>query len=124
MGCAVACLAARIGVDYDIALDYFDHPSLAWTRGVYCHELVEALRRAGYAYSFQEYDEVSHLEFMQRENVIVFVGPCEGYPAGHYLLRQEGGWMNSWSNSPRIHPIEARVEPELPGPALYVLFET
>ena len=44
------------------------------------------------------------------------------YPAGHYFLRsQEEGWMNPWSNFPRIHPVESRLEPVLPVPPAYVI---
>lgn len=123
MGCAVACVAFRCGVDYRAALAMFSQPEHAWTRGFYCGEIVEALARLGRAYSFARYLRSEHEGLLEIPGTLVFVDPCERYPSGHFLARGERGWMNPWSTFPHMIPVEAEFQVTLPGPIGYVLFE-
>jgi hypothetical protein len=121
LGCAVACVAALSGTSYDEALRLFDQPELAWTRGFYCSEVAYAVNRSGREYIFEVYDANRHSPFLKKIGTIVFVESCLTYPAGHYLLRAEQGWMNPWSNFPEMIEVKARFETELPGQIAYVI---
>jgi hypothetical protein len=123
LGCSVACVAARCGLTYREALALFEHPEQAWTRGYDCSEIVAALARAGLHYAFDRIDPDSGHDLLSTPGTIVFIEPGPAYPAGHYLLRTERGWMNSWSNFPNMIPVESSFVPELPGRPAYWLRE-
>ena len=121
LGCAVACVAALCGTSYDEALRFFDQPELAWTRGYYCSEVTSALNQLGLDYIFEVYDANRHSSALEKSGTIVFVGSCPAYPAGHYLLRSHQGWMNPWSNFPKMIKAKAGFEAELHGQIAYVI---
>ena len=101
----------------------FAEPSHAWRRGYYCAEVVEALAMSGRRYDFFLYDPVLHSPILKVEGTIVFVGPCESYPAGHYLVRARQGWMNPWINFPWMLRVAEGFESELVAEPSYVLQE-
>ena len=126
LGCAVACVASRLGLRYAQALGLFDEPSRAWTVGYYCEDLVRALARGGLCYRFDPFDRLppdSRCGILAREGTIVFLSPCSTYPAGHYLLRARGGWMNPWINFPLMVPARAGFERALAAPIDWILTE-
>ncbi len=126
LGCAVACVAFRCGVPYKKAITLFKERSHAWTRGYYCEEVVYALKKAGFDYSFAAFEPLSfpdHREFLKSEGTIAFVEPSAIYPVGHYLIRHGGRWMNPWLNHPQLVPVEAGFQIKMPGRASYIVFE-
>ena len=123
MGCGVACVAARCGVSYQTALDFFERREFAWTRGYYCVEVVKALAKFGFKYAFKAYVPVKDVSLARVVGTIVFVEPCHAYPAGHYLVRTETGWMNPWSNFPQMVPVKASVQKKLAGKISYLVYE-
>ena len=123
MGCAVACVAYRCGINYPSALSNFSTPKHAWTRGFYCVEIIEALSALGHDYTYSRYKKSQHQELLETTGTIVFVDPCDEYPSGHFLVRDSRGWMNPWSSFPRMIKVEADFQKELPGKIGYVVFE-
>ncbi len=124
MGCAVACVAMRSGLSYRDAIALFQKKESAWTRGYYCREVVEALKRAGFLYTYAKYDSKKHAPLTNREGTIVFIGAGKRYPSGHYLLKTAQGWMNPWANFPEMAPPKAAFEQKLIGRVTYLLWET
>lgn len=120
MGCGVACIAAAANRTYQDALSHVDAQH-ASGRGYYCAELVAALAEMGRKCEFAEVTPETR-SLLEKPGVIVFVAPSKRYPAGHYLLKTEQGWMNPWKNYPNIHPAEAGFEDELPGEAEWIIF--
>lgn len=123
MGCAVACVAARLGLSYSSALKLFAHPEYAWTRGFYCGEIVDALGRAGLNYAYSKFDLHRDRKNLVRSGTIAFVDPCEVHALGHFYLRTHRGWMNPWANFPKIKDVQARYQLRLPSKVGYVVFE-
>ena len=123
LGCAVACVASRCGLAYREALGLFEQPELAWIRGFYCVEVVEALRRGGLNYRLSGFIAEVHAVELLKIGTIVFVSRSELYPFGHYLVRAAEGWMNSWINFPEMISIQAGFQRSLPGAAEYILYE-
>lgn len=122
LGCGAACVASLCHMPYQQALRYFQTPEHAWIRGFYCVEVVEALNRMGMNYAFDEFNNSKHENYLHQVGTIVFVAPCEKYPAGHYFLRTSDGWMNPWSNFPQMSPTESQIEQTLPGKVSYVIY--
>jgi hypothetical protein len=124
MGCAVACVASRCGISYQKALSLFTHKEHAWTRGYYCREVVDAFAKMDLMYGFEEYDSKRNASpLIKKTGTVVFVGVNKKYPAGHYLLRTQNGWMNPWSNFPQMSDAQSEVCRMLPGKATYLLYE-
>ncbi len=124
LGCAVACVAFRLGIPYADALACFSTRKNAWTRGFFCAEVVAALDRAGLRYAWETFDPAKHERVIEKNGTIVFIDPCEAYPSGHYLIRSAYGWMNPWANFPLMIPAEAGFQEMLPGKIVYVIFES
>lgn len=123
MGCAVACVASRCGMSYRQALLLFARKDLAWLRGYYCGEVTAALSKAGFIYSYKKFDPLSHSLLLSKSGTLVFVEPNSKYPAGHYFLQVNPGWMNPWSNYPHMTPVRASIQKKLDGKISYVIFE-
>jgi hypothetical protein len=123
LGCAAACIASLAGLNYQQALGMFENPALAWIRGFYCNEVIQALNKMGFQYLFDEFDFSKHSELLKKEGSIVFVAPCQSYPAGHFLLRLKDGWMNPWANFPQMNNVQASVEKILPGEISYIIYK-
>ena len=123
MGCAVACVASRCGLTYTKALDTFTVPSHAWTRGFYCEEIVEALAQLGLKYTFARFLPDDHSKYLNIVGSIVFIDPCDRYPSGHFIVRSAEGWMNPWVTFPKMNPVVAEIQSELPGAVGYIIYE-
>ena len=123
MGCAVACVAFRCGISYLDALSFFPSKRFAWTRGYYCNEVVEALDKANLKYEFSRFAAAEHEKVLKQKGTIVFIDRCLAYPAGHYLIRDHGKWMNPWSSFPFMTPVKADLQTTLPGKVGYILYE-
>ena len=123
MGCSVACVASLCGLSYQEALSLFNTPKLAWGRGFYCGEIVEALTRKKLAYKFEKFINKKHKEILAEPGTIIFTAADKTYPAGHFFLRAETGWMNPWSNYPQMIPVETSIQTEIYGKISYLIFE-
>lgn len=123
MGCAVACVAFRSGIDYSSALSKFKTPMHAWTRGFYCEEIVEALSNLGFDYSYLRFKKTEHESLLEQPGTIAFVDRSELYPSGHFFIRSSHGWMNPWSSFPKMIPMRAAYQKTLPGKVAYIVFE-
>lgn len=123
MGCGVACVASRSNVSYSKALTFFNRPQLAWTRGIYCKEIVTALKQEGFNYKFEKYSARKHSTYLKKAGTIVFTQPSIQYPSGHYFIRTNNGWMNPWINFPNMTPAKAGVQNTVDQKISYVIFE-
>ena len=123
MGCAVACVAYRCGLSYAKALAAFATPSHAWTRGFYCEEIVEAFAQLGRRYDFAKFSPDAHASRLLIEGSIVFIDSGDLFPSGHFLVRCAQGWMNPWSTFPKMTPVVAKIQPDLPGKIGYIVYE-
>ena len=123
MGCGVACIASRCHITYPKALSLFNKPELAWTRGIYCKEMVTALAKAGLKYKYAKFSANKHKAYLEKVGTIVFTKPSSQYPSGHYFTRKKNGWMNPWINFPIITPAKSGTEKKLNEKISYVIFE-
>lgn len=123
MGCSVACVASRCGIDYRDALALFSFPENAWGRGFFCPEIIEALSKIGLNYSFDKRDVFKHESLLSKAGTIVFVEPSTQYACGHYYLRTQTGWMNPWANCPQMIPVESKIQKASPETISWIVFE-
>ncbi len=54
---------------------------------------------------------------------IAFIRKSERYLYGHFLLKTENGFMDSWINHPKINPAKADFRKKLPGIPQWVIYE-
>jgi len=119
MSCGLACVASLSGVDYDNVLRVVKK-EFASTRGYYCRELIDALKKLGLSYEYKKVTDRTK-SLLQKSGMIVFIARSKKYPAGHYLLHTTKGWMNPWINYPEIAPTKAGFSKRLPGKAQWIL---
>jgi hypothetical protein len=120
MGCAVACTAFLLGLSYQKALLLFKRPDRAATDGFYCRDIVFALNKAGFKFSYCEFTK-SKKNLIKMSGVVVFVKKSKNYPLGHYLVKTEAGWMNPWINYPQIKPARSGFQRIIPGLIAYII---
>ncbi len=118
-GCAVACVAAVLGISYKKAIALFDNPEHAGTRGYHCREVVKALGKAGrhYAYSYVK----AGRDAIRLPGSIVFIRKSARYPIGHFLARSDGAWMDPWINFPQVNPVRSGFRKMLPGKVNWII---
>ncbi len=119
-GCAIACVAQITGRSYQDAKNLFRNPDYVANNGCGCIIMKNALMRAGFKYRFTK-ARSNNLELLSRTGTLVLIEPNEQYKFGHYLVKTNHGWMNSWVNCP-FYPIRACLENELPGNAEWIIY--
>lgn len=122
-GCGIACIAFITKTSYAKAkASYFKNKKSASTFGYLCKDLVSALSRAKKRYGYK-YTK-SRAKF--RNNVIVFIKRSKRYPAGHYLVKTDKGWMDPWinfdANKNNVEKAYAGFRKRLPGKPIYIIF--
>ncbi len=120
-GCAVACVASLCRVSYGKALSYFTKKGFASLRGYYCRDICRALSKSGRNFAYRKFSDKTAF-LLERHGTIVFIS-SPAYPMGHYLLKTKKGWMNPWTNFPKMNPVKAGFQDKLPGKAEWVIFE-
>ena len=120
MGCGIACVATVLERDYTSTRRLFDTRHAA-TRGYYCRDLIQALRKKGRSYRFTKAQSKNE-DLLDIVGTIVFIERSKKYPEGHYLVRTQEGWMNPWINFPHITPAQSGFQKKLPGKAQWILF--
>lgn len=120
-GCGVACVANRLNVSYQEALELFDDPMAAKNVGYACKFIVHALRKAGINARLRHVSgKKPKPDYMIGD--IVFLVRSKRYPFQHYLMKCSEGWIDPWVNMNRDKDIaNARVgvRKRLPGRPYY-----
>ncbi len=123
LGCAVACVAFILNIDYKKALKLFaSGERKAKDEGFYCKEIIMAFNNLGFGYQYK-YTKKRLQKKIYKENTIVFIKRCKRYPKGHYLTRFNNKWMDPWINFPKAN-IRAGFRKRLPGTPIYLVFQT
>jgi hypothetical protein len=122
-GCGIACVAFVCGISYEDAKALFQKHE-GTKPDCYCPDVVAALSKAGRRYSWRRI--VRRPRY--KDGSIIFVAKSRRLPAGHYLVRWKGRWMDPWKNldisDPRIRKARAGFRKRLPGKASYYVFQS
>ena len=121
-GCGVACAAFVAGESYAVALSELGEDFANW-RGFYCREIVRYLNGRGVQYGYC-YAKPAKRSLAYGEGSIVFIRRSSRYPAGHYIVRHGGLWMDPWINyrpGARLADARAGYRRCLPGKIQYIL---
>ena len=121
-GCGIACLAFALGITYKQAEARLGKAQSSSNR-FWVKDLQGALNSNGLAYSRNYVTTRIHPRIYE-EGAIVLIRRSSVYPAGHYLIRHQGTWMDPWINLPTNRDIlqaTSGFRTELPGHAMYVL---
>ncbi|OGH03114.1 MAG: hypothetical protein A2798_01650 [Candidatus Levybacteria bacterium RIFCSPHIGHO2_01_FULL_37_17] len=100
-GCAVACVAFILKTSYRKALKSFEKGTeKAKFKGFYCNEIIQALKKNSYQYSFKYVKRRKNHEYPI--GTIIFLQKDSKYPAGHFVANTSMGWMDPWINFPNL----------------------
>lgn len=121
MGCAVAATASFLNLSYDSTLRLFDNGRIRHSvYGFYVYDIVKVLKKRNIlAKAFNVRGK--KIKFYIGD--IVFSKEKIDDPFGHYLLKTQKGWMDSWINFPSITPARAGYKKRLSGEILWVVRE-
>jgi hypothetical protein len=114
-GCAVACIANKLQIDYPNALKLFQNTLNSQTIGYWGKDIKIALKKAGIN-SVCKWSKNNTVE----SGDIVFIKKSLEYPYGHYLLCNDIGFIDPWFNYPH-KPRVANIRKVLPGKDLFVI---
>jgi hypothetical protein len=122
MGCAVACVAYILSIEYENALKLFTDKRGAWSKGFYCNEIVEALSNGGlHNYDYKEIE--IDTDIPKQYNMVVFAERCIELPEGHFLVSTPHGWMDPWVNHPFIVPAKSGYVKNLPSKPSWIVYQ-
>lgn len=123
-GCAVACVAFILRIEYGIARDLFVDGKRRSKEeaNFYCKEIVGILANAGLSYQYR-YLKKRLKRKMYNLNTIIYIKKSKRYPYGHYLCRYKDMWMDPWINFPS-RKITAGFRKRLPEKPIYVIYAT
>lgn len=122
MGCGVACASFITNKTYRATLKLFEKPDYSKTRGFCCKEIVRVLRQANLSYKYKYINNSKIKKMIYKNNTIVYLRRSKKYPAGHYLCRWNGLWMDSWINFPDENK-KAGFRKRLPQKPIYVIYQ-
>lgn len=121
-GCGIACFAFALGISYKQATVLLGEAQARSNR-FWVKDLVQALNGNGLRY--ERYYVKEHIKSrLDEEGTIVLIRRSKIYPAGHYLVRHQGLWMDPWINLTKdrnIQNAKSGFRKRLPGEAMYAL---
>ncbi|MFH1694410.1 MAG: hypothetical protein ABH880_01465 [Patescibacteria group bacterium] len=120
MGCAIACCASRAGSSYRKMRALFEGGDIKdWTTGFYTKDIKKALNKVGIPVEGCGAKDWGNKRIPVGS--IVFIERSKKYPAGHFLLKTENGWMDPWINFPHMKPAKSGFRKKLPGKVYWVI---
>lgn len=123
LGCGIACVAYVLGMSYKDTRNLFiDGEHKATYKGFYCRDLVTVLKWKGKNYTHR-YIKKNGVQERFNNLSIVFIKRSKQYPAGHFLVKTDCGWMDPYINYPEKEP-KAGFRKDLPGVPMYVIEES
>ncbi len=123
LGCGAACVSFITQNNYSEIVFMLGKDD-ATHKGFYCKDLKAILSTLGFVYSYK-YVKPRLKSKIYQDCVIVFIKRSKKYPAGHYLTRYEGQWMDPWINfcqDTNIANAKSGFRKRLPGKPIYALF--
>lgn len=124
LGCGIACLAFVTNKTYEEAVHDLGKEK-SQTKELYCKEIVSYLKKIGYQAEFR-YLKPKWRNKIYQDKAIVFIKRSKKYPYGHYLVRYENCWMDSWINfsieNGNVKNAYSGFRKRLPGKPIYGIF--
>ena len=121
-GCGIACFAFALRISYQQAAQLLG-PVQATSIRFWVRDLASHLNQAGLPYKSHHIKQ-KNKQRMYREGTIVLIRRSSRYPAGHYLIRHNGLWMDPWINLPEntgITNAQSGFRKRLPGAPMYAI---
>jgi hypothetical protein len=121
-GCGIACFAFALEITYKQAANHLGELQANSTRFL-IKDFTAALNNTGKHY-IAKYMKPPMMRKIYKEGTIVLIRRSKQYPAGHYLIRHKGHWMDPWINLPLDNDItqaKSGFRKRLPGKPMYAL---
>ncbi|HLD04015.1 MAG TPA: cysteine peptidase family C39 domain-containing protein [Candidatus Dojkabacteria bacterium] len=120
-GCGLACVAFIVHKNYQVLVPLIKQEQIDLDyKGMFCRDIIKLLEQFGITAKLR-YLRLQTDPLLSKEWVIAYVNRTAKYTAGHYLVRYQGKWMDSWINYPEIIKIRAGFRKKLPGKVNYVI---
>ena len=122
-GCSSACLAFITNKTHEEVINDLGKEK-ARTKGFYCREIVNYLKKLGYKAEYH-YLKPKWRKKIYQDKTIVFIKRGKKYLFGHYLVRYQNLWMDSWINFQKdknIRKAKAGFRKRLPDTPIYGIF--
>ena len=120
LGCSIAVVASLLNISYKEAMKLFPQAKRRHgTTGFYNQDIISALSQFGLDYRAIKRRDKSKI----KPKTIVFLSRSKKFPFGHYLLKTNEGYLNSWINYPCITPAQSGLIYKLPRKIKWVLEE-
>jgi hypothetical protein len=108
-----------MGFSYKKMRTYFDNPEeKEKTEGFYNRDIVHALNTL--KITLKVLSIRKHGKKYFKTGTIVFIGSSRLHPRGHFFLKTNYGWMDSWINYLEL-PVQAGFRKNLPGEPKWVI---
>jgi hypothetical protein len=120
-GCGVACFAYICNLTFGQAVDFLGK-EYSVKHGWRPSDLVAALNRYGLSYKNNYVRKRQDIDFLN--GTIVLIERSAAYPVGHYLVFDEGRWMDPWINmreNNTLNDAQSGFRVTLPGKPMYAL---
>ena len=121
MGCGVASVASLLGISYGESLKLFNR-KYANVPNFYCKEIIKILERKELNYKYNKVTKKTK-QHINKIGSIIFIKRSERYLFGHFLLKTQDGFMDSWINLPKMNPVKAGFRKKLPGIPQWVIYK-
>ena len=121
-GCGIACFAFATERTYKEAVEFLGDKQATSTR-FWIKDLAFALNKSGKRYIYK-YVKPHLRNSIYEDGVIVLISRSNNYPAGHYVIRHKGYWMDPWINlsfNKDIKNAKSGYRKRLPGKPMYIL---
>ncbi len=121
-GCGAACVAFATELPYQKVIKLLGEKK-ATKQGFCCKELVQVLQKLGKKYEYK-YIKPHILTHLDKPGTIVFMKRGKIYPAGHFVIKTEKGWMDPWINfceNQDISNAKSGFRKELPEKPIYAI---
>jgi hypothetical protein len=121
-GCGAACVSFISKKSYEKTISILGKRK-ARDKGFNCKDLTNVLLQFGLRYQYK-YIKPRLKKEIYKDGAIVFIKRSKTYPAGHFLARQNGKWMDSWINfqkNKNLDNAKSGFRKRLPGRPIYVL---
>jgi hypothetical protein len=120
LGCVIACVAFILNLTYKETIKLFENGKQRAKEipNFYCPEIVEILNQKGLCYAWIKLDKIPT---NYPDQSLVFIKANNKLPFGHFLVRHNNTWIDSWINLPSLN-IQAGFRKNLPGVPSYLIF--
>jgi hypothetical protein len=119
LGCGAACLAVLLKISYKKVISLLNENKIDIKNGLYFKQMIDVLNKVvGKDFYFKH---LKDKKLVYKNGMIVYIKRTNKFPFGHFLIRENNMWHDSWINLPS-EPIVAGFRKRLPYKPSYFMY--